>query len=275
MARMWHGCQIITENKEWILFQQFEKYICGMCIFCQCPLMLKFSMESLLLVNDLEIWENLFFLTLKLVGKHPRLGKKKPSSVQVQHQQGVVPAKPYSCTRTSLLFGGHEGTEKDPVQKKKKRQTFNKQTNQTHRSSFYQHGSMKIQEKKKPNLGSGQQNWMEREGQPTAFAELHAGLGQASQPPFQLYWSQDPCLYLWSFAWRGMVVSSSSTWKQSRSSWRWSLFQGTENAIFREASPTAVLWCLSSLIMLVLLKKTILSAFAFYPWSVAVQTSVL
>lgn len=149
MARMWHGCQIITENKEWILFQQFEKYICGMCIFCQCPLMLKFSMESLLLVNDLEIWENLFFLTLKLVGKHPRLGKKKPSSVQVQHQQGVVPAKPYSCTQTSLLFGGHEGTEKDPVQKKKKRQTFNKQTNQTHKSSFYQHGSMKIQEKKK------------------------------------------------------------------------------------------------------------------------------
>lgn len=155
MARMWHGCQIITENKEWILFQQFEKYICGMCIFCQCPLMLKFSMESLLLVNDLEIWENLFFLTLKLVGKHPRLGKKKPSSVQVQHQQGVVPAKPYSCTQTSLLFGGHEGTEKDPVQKKKKRQTFNKQTNQTHKSSFYQHGSMKIQEKKSQTLAVG------------------------------------------------------------------------------------------------------------------------
>lgn len=51
---------------------------------------------------------------------------------------------------------------------------------------------------------------------------------------------------------------------------------GTENAISREASSTAVLWCLSSLIMLVLLKKTTsFSAFAFYPRSMAVQTGVL
>lgn len=50
---------------------------------------------------------------------------------------------------------------------------------------------------------------------------------------------------------------------------------GTENAISREASSTAVLWCLSSLIMLVLLKKTTsFSAFAFYPRSMAVQTNL-
>lgn len=73
--------------------------------------------------------------------------------------------------------------------------------------------------------GSGQQDWMERESQLTGFAELHPGLGQASQLPFWLYWRQDPCLYLWSFAWKGMVVSSSNTWKQTRSSWKGSLFQ--------------------------------------------------
>lgn len=123
--------------------------------------------------------------------------------------------------------------------------------------------------------GSGQQDWMERESQLTGFAELHPGLGQASQLPFWLYWRQDPCLYLWSFAWKGMVVSSSNTWKQTRSSWKGSLFQGAENAISREASSTTVLWCLSSLIMLVLLKKTTsFSAFAFYPQSMAVQTNL-
>lgn len=130
--------------------------------------------------------------------------------------------------------------------------------------------------KAKPCMnGSGQQDWMERESQLTGFAELHPGLGQASQLPFWLYWRQDPCLYLWSFAWKGMVVSSSNTWKQTRSSWKGSLFQGAENAISREASSTTVLWCLSSLIMLVLLKKTSFSAFAFYPRSMAVQTGVL
>lgn len=39
VVHMWHVCQTITENKTRMSFRQFENYVCGMYIFCQCPLL--------------------------------------------------------------------------------------------------------------------------------------------------------------------------------------------------------------------------------------------
>lgn len=70
--------------------------VCASSASAHLHLMLKFSMESLLLVNDLEIWENLFFLTLKLVGKQttdqPGLVRNRTISAQVHHPSGEVSA---------------------------------------------------------------------------------------------------------------------------------------------------------------------------------------
>lgn len=145
-------------------------------------LMLKFSVESPLLVNAMEIWENVGVFHTKICWETDQRAS------WIMQQKGCVcwgtaPMGRGVCLttamyRTRLSFGGCGAIEKDPIKKKKVRHS----KKSPHESSFYQHTSTNIQETNpKPCMNrSAWQEWIGRGGRPEGAAEVHPGLGPGS-----------------------------------------------------------------------------------------------